>query len=78
MALLPRNIADKTQDKMLPFLSPARKLIFLLDRRPVIDALLRLQLRPGNVHIQKLNVVRYLFSPRRRCIAHQRIAEYLL
>ena len=78
MALLPRNVTDKTQDEMLPLLSPARYLIFLLNRRPVVDALLRLQFRPGNVHIQKLNVVRYLFSPRGRCIAHQRIAEYLL
>ncbi len=71
------QIAHKTQHDVLAFRTPALQLILLFNGIPVEHTFLRLQLPPGDVHVQKRYSFVHFVVPGRGRITHQWVAESL-
>ena len=78
MGFRSRKITEKSQNQVFSFFFPPCNLIFLFDRCPGIDPFLRFQFSPGDIYIQKRNILCDFFVPCIFRIAHQRIPEYRL
>ena len=78
MRLVPWKITDKAQHQMPALASPSCQLVFPLDGFPIKNAFLWLKLCPGNVHIEKGNILADFQVPRTGRISHKRIAERFL